>query len=103
MESVGKQKKGKLSVHFSSNEHREAIASPAQFSDPSCHVDMLVDKSRSHLLIQEEVRRMMTNEINAPGMFGISADTTADLSRYDQMTIAMRYVKNMKEFGLLNK
>ncbi|CAB4056891.1 unnamed protein product [Lepeophtheirus salmonis] len=48
-----------------------------------------------------EVRRMIINRINTAGMFGISADTTPDLSCYDQITVLARYVKDMTPYERL--
>ncbi|CAB4068223.1 unnamed protein product [Lepeophtheirus salmonis] len=56
MKSVGMQKKGKLSVYFSSKDHRETIAILAQFSDPYCPVDVLVDRSCRTLYILRRSR-----------------------------------------------
>ncbi|CAB4056340.1 unnamed protein product [Lepeophtheirus salmonis] len=49
-------------------------------------------------ILGTEVRRMIINKMNAAGMLGISADTTPNPSRYDQMTVVARYVKDMTPY-----
>ena len=176
MKSRGAAKKGKLSMHFSSESHSEALSAYLRFCDPSCHIDALLDKatrnariqeakdhvenkevikvlldiaktlarqdiafrgdkgeehgnfrqlvalvarhcpllerwissrrSRPHhvtymapesqndmiQLLAEDVRRRIIEEIKEASMFGVSADTTPDLSKRDQMAIVCRYV-----------
>ena len=58
MKSTGKDKKGKLAGHFTSADHGEAVKAFARFSDPLCHVDVMLDISRRNLAIQEEGDRL---------------------------------------------
>ena len=53
MKSTGKDKKGKLAGHFTSADHGEAMKTFARFSDPLCHIDVMLDISRQNLAIQE--------------------------------------------------
>ena len=43
-------------------------------------------------LLAEDVRRQVVKEIKDAKMFGVSADTTPDLSRKDQLAVVCRYV-----------
>ena len=180
MKSVGKEKKGKLAGHFTSAEHTENVKAFARFTDPLCHVDVMLDIARRNLAIQEAgdrfenrqiveilfdvcktlarqdiafrgdgplevngnfnqivlmlarhcpvldrwlknrngrahsvtymsntsqneminlignaVRKIVISEVKSAGMFGVSADTTPDLSRRDQLAVVVRYVKEM--------
>ena len=63
MKSTGKDKKGKLSGHFSSTAHGDALKAFASFIDPACHVDTMLDISRRNLAIQEEGDRLESMEI----------------------------------------
>ena len=58
MESRRTAKKGKLSGHFSSDSHKEAIRSYAQFCDPLCHIDIMLDKSAQNAKILVEVHKL---------------------------------------------
>ena len=58
MKSTGKDKTGKLAGHFTSADHGEAVKTFARFSDPLCHVDVMLDISRRNLAIQEEGDRL---------------------------------------------
>ena len=44
--------------HFSSDSHKEAIWSYTYFSDPLCHIDIMMDKSARKLKIQEEAHKL---------------------------------------------
>ena len=43
-------------------------------------------------LLAEDVRRQVVKEIKDANMFSVSADTTPDLSRKDQLAVVCRYV-----------
>lgn len=53
MKSVGTKKKGKLTQHFTSQSHREALRDFARFMNPNQKVDMLLDANRRLELIKE--------------------------------------------------
>ena len=53
MKSVGKEKKGKLIQHFTSQSHREALCDFARFTKPGQSVDALLDLSRRRESIKE--------------------------------------------------
>ena len=42
-------------------------------------------------LLVDDVRQRIVDEIKEASMFGVSADTTPDLSKRDQMTVVCRY------------
>ena len=58
MKSRGTAKKGKLSGHFSSDSHKEAIRSYAPYCDALCHIDIMLDKSARKAKIQEEADKL---------------------------------------------
>ena len=43
-------------------------------------------------LLADDVRQRIADEIKEANMFGVSADTTPDLSKQDQMAVVCRYV-----------
>ena len=43
-------------------------------------------------LLADDVRQRIVDEIKEANMFGVSADTTSDLSKRDQMAVVCRYV-----------
>ena len=176
MKSRGVGKNGKLSLHFSSENHKTAIQSYLRFQDPFCHIDTMIDRTVRKSKIQEEqdklenkenikifmdiaktlarqdiafrgdasekngnynqivqllarycpkfqywlknrrnrpfqvsymssesqneiiqvlaedIRKRVIDEIKEAGMFSVSADTTPDLSKRDQMSVICRYV-----------
>ena len=47
-----------MAGHFTSADHGEAVKAFARFSDPLCHVDVMLDISRRNLAIQEERDRL---------------------------------------------
>ena len=53
MKSVGTKKKGKLTQHFTSQSHREALSDFARFMNPNHKIDTLLDASRRQELINE--------------------------------------------------
>ena len=53
MKSVGKEKKGKLIQHFTSQSHRETLRDFARFNNPGQSVDALLDLSRRREIIKE--------------------------------------------------
>ena len=58
------------------------------------HVTYMSPESQNEMiqLLAEDVRRQVVNEIKVAKMFGVSADTTPDLSRKDQLAVVCRYV-----------
>ena len=44
-------------------------------------------------LLGDAVRKKVITEVKDAGMYGLSADTTPDLSRHDQLAVVIRYVK----------
>ena len=46
-------------------------------------------------LLGNAVREKVIQEVKDTGMFGISADTTPDLSNHDQLAVVVRYTKDM--------
>lgn len=54
MKSVGKEKLGKLSQHFSSKTHKAALADFCQYSQKDKHIDVQLDKSKRMCMIQEK-------------------------------------------------
>ena len=42
MKSKGKKKRGKLSEHFTSQKHGNALKDYARFCDPLCRVDVML-------------------------------------------------------------
>ena len=58
MNSRGTAKKGKLSGHFSSDSHEEAIRSYARYCDQLRHNDIMLDKSERNTNIQEEAHKL---------------------------------------------
>ena len=48
-------------------------------------------------LLRDAVRKKLIREVRDTRMYGFLTDTTPDLSRYDQVTVAISY---MKETGL---
>ena len=44
-------------------------------------------------LLGDTVRKKVITEVKDAGMCGLSADTTPDLSRHDQLAVVIRYVK----------
>ena len=146
MKSRGTGKKGKLSGHFSSDSHREAIRSYARFCDPedleavktlapqdiafrgngkleqngnfiqmtqlvarhcplldswlnspssrAYNVTYIAPESQNETitLLADQVRQEIILDIKQAGMFSVSADTTPDLSKSDQMTVVCRFI-----------
>jgi hypothetical protein len=60
----------------------------------SYHVTYMSPESQNEMiqLLAEDVRRQVVKEIKDAKMFGVSADTTPDLSRKDQLAVMCRYV-----------
>ena len=57
MKSVGKDKKGKLAQHFTSEAHRAALHDLAHFVQGMKHVDFMLNKQLRAAKIQEEENR----------------------------------------------
>ena len=62
MISVGKDKKGKLQQHFSSESHKAALSDLAHFACNMKHVDVLLDKKLREARIQEEENNLRNQE-----------------------------------------
>jgi hypothetical protein len=63
MKSVGKEKKGKLAQHFSSQAHKAALSDLAQFAHNMKHVDVMLNKQLRAAKIQEEENNQRNQEI----------------------------------------
>ena len=74
--SVGKDKKGRLALHFSSEAHKAALADLVHFADSVKHIDVLLNKELSAAKIQEEEDNFRNQEI-----IKIILDITRTLSR----------------------
>ena len=61
--SRGKQKKGKLAQHFSSQAHKNAVFAYANFIQKSSHVDVLLSKEKRLALIQENADTFQNRKI----------------------------------------
>ena len=57
MRSVGKDKKGKLQQHFSSDSHKAALNDLAHFACDMKNVDVLLDKKLREVRIHEEEKQ----------------------------------------------
>ena len=62
MKSRGKSKPGKLAEHFSSSSHRAALAALIAFQNKSANIDLLLDKGRRNILIEEEAETQRNRE-----------------------------------------
>ena len=58
------------------------------------HITYMAPGSQNEMieLLADDVRQRVVQEIKEAHMFGVSADTTPDLSRRDQMAVVCRYV-----------
>ena len=58
------------------------------------HVTYMAPESQNEMikLLSDDVRQRIVDEIKEATMFGVSADTTPDLSKRDQMAVVCRYV-----------
>ena len=63
MKSVGKEKKGKLAQHFSSQAHKAALSDLAQFVHSMNHVDVMLNKQLRAARIKEEEYNLRNQEI----------------------------------------
>ena len=63
MKSVGKDKKGKLVQHFSSQAHKAALNDLAQFAHSMKHVDVMLNKQLMAAKVQEEENNLRNQEI----------------------------------------
>ena len=63
MKSVGKEKKGKLAQHFSSQAHKAALSDLAQFAHNMKHVDVMLNKQLTAAKIQEEENNQRNQDI----------------------------------------
>ena len=59
----GKQKKGKLAQHFSTQAHKNAVFAYANFIQKSSHVDVLLSKEKRLALIQENADTFQNRKI----------------------------------------
>ncbi|CAB3986958.1 Hypothetical predicted protein [Paramuricea clavata] len=63
MKSVGKEKKGKLAQHFSSQVDKAALSNLAQFAHNMKHVDVMLNKQLRAAKIQEDENNQQNQEI----------------------------------------
>ena len=63
MRSVGRDKKGKLQQHFSSESHKAALSDLAHFACNMKHVDVLLDTKLREVRIQEEQNNLRIQEV----------------------------------------
>ena len=61
--SRGKQKKGKLAQHFSSQTHKNVVFAYANFLQKSSHVDVLLSKEKRMELIQQNADMLQNRKI----------------------------------------
>ena len=52
----------------------------------------IVSQNEMISLLGDAVRKKVITEVKYAGMYGLSADTTPDLSRHDQLAVVIRYV-----------
>ncbi len=62
MKSRGKGNAGKLSQHFASSGHKAALNAFLAFQNKSSHLDLLLDKERRKVLIEEEAELQRNRE-----------------------------------------
>ena len=62
MKSRGKGNAGKLSQHFASSGHKAALNAFLAFQNMSSHLDLLLDKERRKVLIEEEAELQRNRE-----------------------------------------
>ena len=78
MKSVGKDKKGKLVQHFTSEVHTAALHDLAHFVQGMKHVDVMLNKQLRAAKIQEEENNLRNQEI-----IKILLDVTRTLGRQE--------------------
>ncbi len=71
MKSRGANKSGKLSIHFSSESHKEAVQAYLRFKDPFHHIDAIVDKAARKAKIQRE-KENIENKENMKILFDVA-------------------------------
>ncbi len=62
MKSRGKSKPGKLATHFSCNSHKAALEALVAFQHRTNHIDVMVEKERLKLLVEEEAEALCNRE-----------------------------------------